>query len=80
MLKNISTRGGGFDIYAVEWNRLGDLAETAGIVALDDLVGAHRPEWDDPDRGYVNGAQGLSLLNQFRGSVYGVLLYSDFQT
>ncbi|TIX20516.1 MAG: sugar ABC transporter substrate-binding protein, partial [Mesorhizobium sp.] len=38
------------------------------------------PEWDDPERGYVNGAKGVSLLNQYRGSTYGVSLDGDFQT
>lgn len=79
-MQDISTNGGQFDIYAVEWNRLGDLAETGGIIKMDDFVAAHRPEWDDPERGYVNGAQGVSLLNQYRGSTYGVSLDGDFQT
>jgi multiple sugar transport system substrate-binding protein len=79
-MRDISTNGGAYDIYAVEWNRLGDLAETGGIVNMDDFVEAHRPEWDDPERGYVNGAKGVSLLNQYRGSTYGVSLDGDFQT
>ena len=79
-MQDISTSGGAYDIYAVEWNRLGDLAETGGIVNLDDFVAAHQPEWDDPERGYVNGAKGVSLLNQYRGSTYGVSLDGDFQT
>ncbi|MCJ8055868.1 extracellular solute-binding protein [Shinella curvata] len=79
-MQDISTKGGAFDIYAVEWNRLGDLAETAGIIKLDDYVATHKPEWDDPERGYVNGAKGVSLLNQYRGSTYGVSLDGDFQT
>lgn len=79
-MQDISTKGGAFDIYAVEWNRLGDLAETGGIVALDDYVAQHKPEWDDPERGYVNGRKGVSLLNQYRGSTYGVSLDGDFQT
>lgn len=79
-MRDISTNGGAYDIYAVEWNRLGDLAETGGIVNLDDFVEKHRPEWDDPERGYVNGEQGVALLNQYRGSTYGVSLDGDFQT
>ena len=79
-MQDISTKGGAYDIYAVEWNRLGDLAETGGIVKLDDFVATHKPEWDDPGDGYVNGAQGVSLLNQYRGSTYGVSLDGDFQT
>ena len=79
-MQDISTKGGSFDIYAVEWNRLGDLAESGGILNLNDYVQAHRPEWDDPDRGYVGGEQGVSLLNSYRGSVYGVCLDGDFQT
>ena len=79
-MQDISTKGGAYDIYAVEWNRLGDLAETGGIVKLDDYVGKHKPEWDAPDTGYVNGAKGVSLLNQYRGSTYGVSLDGDFQT
>ncbi|WP_394893121.1 extracellular solute-binding protein [Mesorhizobium sp. AaZ16] len=79
-MQDISTKGGAYDIYAVEWNRLGDLAETGGIIKLDDFVGKHRPEWDDPQTGYVNGAGGVSLLNQYRGSTYGVSLDGDFQT
>ncbi|MDE1994010.1 MAG: extracellular solute-binding protein [Rhizobiaceae bacterium] len=78
-MQDISTKGGAFDIYAVEWNRLGDLAETGGIIKMDDYVAAHKPEWDDPQRGYVNGQKGVSLLNQYRGSTYGVSLDGDFQ-
>ncbi|MBL0372778.1 extracellular solute-binding protein [Rhizobium sp. KVB221] len=79
-MQDISTKSGAYDIYSVEWNRLGDLAETGGIIALDDYVAAHKPEWDDPERGYVGGAAGVSLLNQYRGSTYGVSLDGDFQT
>lgn len=79
-MQDISTKGGAFDIYAVEWNRLGDLAETGGILKLDDFVAKYKPEWDDKDRGYVGGAKGVSLLNQYRGSTYGVSLDGDFQT
>ncbi|MDR3490164.1 MAG: extracellular solute-binding protein [Bradyrhizobium sp.] len=79
-MQDISTKGGAFDIYAVEWNRLGDLAETGGIVKLDDFVSEYKPEWDDPKRGYVGGAKGVSLLNRYRGSTYGVSLDGDFQT
>ena len=79
VMQDVSTKGGAFDIYAVEWNRLGDLAETGGIVNLDEYVAAHRPEWDHPERGYVGGEQGVSLLNNYRGSTYGVSLDGDFQ-
>jgi multiple sugar transport system substrate-binding protein len=79
-MQDISTKGGAYDIYAVEWNRLGDLVETGGIVNLDDFVAKHKPEWDAPETGYVNGAKGVSLLNQYRGSTYGVSLDGDFQT
>ncbi|WP_121066015.1 extracellular solute-binding protein [Chachezhania antarctica] len=79
VMQDVSTKSGGFDIYAVEWNRLGDLAETGGIVNLDDYVATYKPEWDDPERGYVNGEQGVSLLNGYRGSIYGVSLDGDFQ-
>lgn len=80
VMQDISTKSGGFDIYAVEWNRLGDLAETGGILNLDDYVEQYRPEWDDAERGYVGGSQGVSLLNGYRGSTYGVCLDGDFQT
>ncbi|MGT2467506.1 ABC transporter substrate-binding protein [Mesorhizobium atlanticum] len=79
-MQDISTKGGAYDIYSTEWNRLGDLAETGGIAKLDDFVAKHKPEWDDPKQGYVNGAKGVSLLNQYRGSTYGVSLDGDFQT
>ena len=79
-MQDISTKGGGFDIYSTEWNRLGDLAESGGIAKLDEFVAKHKPEWDDPQRGYVNGKQGVSLLNEYRGSTYGVSLDGDFQT
>jgi multiple sugar transport system substrate-binding protein len=79
-MQDISTNAGQFDIYAVEWNRLGDLAETGGILALDDYVSSYRPQWDDPETGYVNGAQGVALLNMYRGQVYGVSLDGDFQS
>jgi multiple sugar transport system substrate-binding protein len=80
VMQDISTKSAQFDIYTTEWNRLGDLAESGGVANLDDYVAAHRPEWDDPDNGYVNGETGVSLLNGYRGSVYGVSLDGDFQT
>ena len=79
-MQDISTKSGGFDIYAVEWNRLGDLAETNGIAKMDEFVAQYRPEWDDPQRGYVGGDKGVTLLNKYRGSVFGVSLDGDFQT
>ncbi|PBC24410.1 MULTISPECIES: extracellular solute-binding protein [unclassified Mesorhizobium] len=79
-MQDISTKGGAYDIYSTEWNRLGDLAETGGIAKLDDFVAQYKPEWDDPKTGYVDGAKGVSLLNKYRGSNYGVSLDGDFQT
>jgi len=79
-MQDISTQTATFDIYTTEWNRLGDLAETGGIAKLDDFVAEYKPEWDDGERGYVGGAQGVSLLNMYRGSTYGVSLDGDFQT
>ncbi|WP_426033609.1 ABC transporter substrate-binding protein [Cypionkella sp. TWP1-2-1b2] len=79
-MQDISTSGGANDIYSTDWNRLGDRAESGGIAKLNDYVEAHKPQWDDPERGYVNGAQGVALLNQYRGSTYGVSLDGDFQT
>ncbi len=80
VMQDISTNAGQYDVYTTEWNRLGDLAESGGVLNLDDFVAKHRPEWDDPDNGYVNGDQGVSLLNEYRGSTYGVSLDGDFQT
>ncbi|MGU7680791.1 hypothetical protein, partial [Escherichia coli] len=76
----ISTKGGAFDVYAVEWNRLGDLAETKGLIAMDEFVAKYRPEWDAPGRGYVRGKDGVSLLNMYRDQTFGVSLDDDFQT
>ena len=80
-MQDISTKGGAYDIYAVEWNRLGDLAETGGIAQARRLR-RHSTSRNGtiPRRGYVNGAKGVSLLNQYRGSTYGVSLDGDFQT
>jgi multiple sugar transport system substrate-binding protein len=79
-MQDISTKGAAFDIYAVEWNRLGDLAESNGLVAMDEFVAKYSPNWDEPERGYVGGTQGVALLNQYRGQTYGVSLDGDFQT
>ncbi|NEY91807.1 extracellular solute-binding protein [Tabrizicola oligotrophica] len=79
-MQDISTGAGGFDIYSTDWNRLGDLAESGGIAKLDDFVAQYKPEWDDGASGYVGGAQGVALLNQYRGSTYGVSLDGDFQS
>lgn len=78
-MQDISTQGGAFDIYAVEWNRLGDLAETNGLVKMDEFVEQYKPEWDNPERGYPGGDAGVSLFNRYRGSVYGVSLDGDYQ-
>ena len=79
-MQDISTKSGAFDIYAVEWNRLGDLAETNGLVKMDEFVAKYKPEWEDPNRGYVGGEKGVTLLNRYRGATYGVSLDGDFQT
>ncbi|MDF1779095.1 MAG: extracellular solute-binding protein [Rhizobiaceae bacterium] len=79
-IQDISTKAGAYDIYTLDYNRLGDLAETGGVVKLDAYVEKHRPEWDHPTEGYVGGEQGVSLLNKYSGSYYGVSLDGDFQT
>ena len=78
-VQDISTNAGNYDIYSIEYNRLGDLVETGGVVNLDDYVKQYEPGWESPS-GYVGGAQGVALLNTYRGSVYGVSLDGDFQT
>ena len=80
MMQDISTKGGAFDVYATEWNRVGDLAETGGLIKLDEFVAKYKPEWDDPKRGYMGGVQGVTLLNKYNGSYYAVSLDGDFQT
>lgn len=79
-MQDISTSGGAHDIYSTDWNRLGDLAESGGIAKRDDFVPQYPQQRDDPMRGYVNGAQGVALLNQNCGSTYGKSLVGDFQT
>jgi multiple sugar transport system substrate-binding protein len=78
-LRDITGKAGAFDIYATEWNRLGDLAETKGLLKMDEFVEKYRPQWDEPGRGYVGGAKGVALLNEYRGHTYGVSLDGDFQ-
>ena len=78
-VQDISTSGGTYDIYTVDYNRLGDIAETGGVVNLNDFVEKHRPEWAAPN-GYVGGEQGMSLLNKYRGDYYGISLDGDFLT
>ncbi|HXT08345.1 MAG TPA: extracellular solute-binding protein [Roseiarcus sp.] len=80
VMQDISTKGAAFDIYQVEWNRLGDLTEAGGLVNLDEYVAKYKPEWDDPKRGYTGGVQGVTLLNKYNGSHYAVSLDGDFQT
>ena len=80
VMQDISTKAGAYDVYQVEWNRIGDLAEAGGLVNLDEFVAKHKPEWDDPKRGYVGGVQGVTLLNKYNGSYYAVSLDGDFQT
>jgi multiple sugar transport system substrate-binding protein len=79
-MQDISTRGGAFDVYQTEWNRVGDLAESGGIVKLDEFVERYRPEWDDPKLGYVGGKQTVNLFNTYKGSYYAVSLDGDYQT
>ncbi len=79
VMQDISTKAGGFDIYSLEWNRVGDLVEAGGLAKLDDFVAQYKPEWDDPKRGYVGGLQGVTLFNTYKGSYYAVSLDGDFQ-
>ena len=79
-IQDIQTRSGTYDIYTLDYNRLGDLAETGGIMPLNEYVEKHKPEWDDVETGYVGGEQGVSLLNKYRGDYYGVSLDGDYLT
>ena len=78
-VQDVSTKGGNYDIYSVEFNRLGDLVETGGVVPLDEYVANYKPDWD-ADNGYVGGEQGVQLINAYRGNIYGVALDGDYQT
>jgi multiple sugar transport system substrate-binding protein len=80
VMQDVSTKAGAFDIYQVEWNRVGDLAEAGGLLNLDEFVAKYKPEWDDAKRGYTGGVQGVTLFNKYNGSYYAVSLDGDFQT
>lgn len=78
-VQDISTNAGEYDIYTTDFNRLGDIVETGGVANLDEFVEKHQPEWA-AENGYVGGEQGVSLLNKYRGSYYGISLDGDFLT
>lgn len=80
IMQDITTKTGAFDTYMFAWNNVGDFAEAGGLVNMDEFVAKHKPDFSDPERGYVGGEQGVELLAKYNGSYYCISLDGDFQT
>jgi multiple sugar transport system substrate-binding protein len=78
-MQDISTQGGGYDIYSVEWNRLGDLAESGGIANSTTTSPPHRPNGTTRRTAMWRRAGRIAAQPVSR-STYGVSLDGDFQS
>lgn len=80
ILRDVTAKEAAYDIYTMPWNSLGDLVEAGALVAADEYAAKYKPDFDDPERGYVGGARGVQQLTFYDGKRYAVSLDGDFQT
>lgn len=79
MMQDITTKAGGYDLYVPGLDNVGTTAETGGIVMLDDFVEKYKPQWADPQWGYVGGQPMVTFLNGYAGHYWVVNTDGDAQ-
>lgn len=79
MIQDITTKAGGYDLYLPGLDNIGTTADTGGIVQLDEFVEKYKPQWADPQWGYVGGQPMVTFLNGYAGHYWVVNTDGDVQ-
>lgn len=80
VIRDVTTGEGAYDVYTMPWNSLGDLVEAGALVDCQEFVEKYRPDFADPERGYVGGERGVAQLTEYNGKPYAVSLDGDYQS
>jgi len=67
-----------YDIYGTWQNELGDLARSGCLFACDEFVDKYKPDWTDPETGYIGGAVTVNTMMKSGGHYYGFHVDGDY--
>ena len=77
-IQDYQTGTNAYDIYGTWQNELGDLARSGCLFACDEFVDKYKPDWTDPETGYIGGAVTVNTMMKSGGHYYGFHVDGDY--
>jgi multiple sugar transport system substrate-binding protein len=79
LIQDYQTGARSYDVYSYWSSDLADVAASGALYQLDDLVKKYKPDWTDPEWGFVGGDTTLTATSKLNGHIYNVLFDGDYQ-
>jgi len=79
LIQDYQTGAHSYDVYSYWSSDLADVAASGALYQLDDFVQKYKPDWTDPNTGFVGGDTTLTATSKLNGHVFNVLFDGDYQ-
>jgi multiple sugar transport system substrate-binding protein len=79
LIQDYQTGARSYDVYSYWSSDTADVAASGALYQLDDLVKKYKPDWTDPEFGFVGGDTTLTSTSKVSGHIYNVLFDGDYQ-
>lgn len=79
LIQDYQTGARSYDVYSYWSSDLADVAASGALYKLDDFVNEYKPDWTDPEWGFVGGEVTLASTSKVLGNIYNVLMDGDYQ-
>ena len=79
LVQDYQTGARSYDVYSYWSSDLADVASSGALYQLDEFVDKYKPDWTDPQTGYVGGDVTLTSASKLGGHIYNVLMDGDYQ-
>jgi multiple sugar transport system substrate-binding protein len=77
-IQDYQTGTNAYDIYGTWQNELGDLVRSGCLFACDEFVDKYKPDWTDPETGYIGGEVTVNTMMKSAGHYYGFHVDGDY--
>ena len=79
IIQDYQTGARGYDVYSFWSSDLADVAASGALYQLDEFVDKYKPDWTDPQWGFVGGETTLTATSKVYGHIYNALMDGDYQ-
>jgi multiple sugar transport system substrate-binding protein len=79
LIQDYQTGAQSYDTYSFWSADLADIAASGALAELDEWMDKYKPDWLDPEWGFVGGEVSFSATSQVFGKTYNVNMDGDYQ-